>query len=289
MSGTLPSDVDTSLEEGEAAGCCGRESFRGLLTTLRATPALGRLLGSADEWAAQSESPAVLSYEFWQARFHGESGALGAVLRLNGQPFVVVGVLPRHVNGTAVESGPAIWVPLIAGKYLGLGADPKRCCEWGIGGRLRPGVTLQQAEAGTVAALHAAMMAAESRNKPLTEDARKEIELSDDRLESIEHGVSAMRTRFGTGLLALFGGAALLLLLACVNIAGLLLARAAAREREMAVRAALERDARPPDAALARGKHPAVCGRRSGGIAADEGGATLATGALPAMRIWERG
>ena len=241
LSGTFAeADVDTNLTEAESSrlvrtGIVSADYF----TTLGATPAIGRVLGAGDEWAAQGELPAVLSYGFWHTRFHGDAAALGSVLRLNGQPFVVVGVLPRRMNGTAVESGPSIWVPLVAGKYLGLGADPKQCCQWGIGGRLRPGVYVHQAEAETVAALHAAMMAAESRNKPLTEDARKGIELSDDRLESIEHGVSTLRTRFGTALLALFGGAALLLLLACANIAGLLLARAAGREREMAVRAAL--------------------------------------------------
>ena len=278
-------DVDTSLTEGGASrlvrtGIVSAHYF----TVLRAAPAVGRLLGPGDEWAAQGELPAVLSHEFWHTRFQASPRALGSVLRLNGQSFVVVGVLPRRVNGTAVESGPSIWVPLIAGKYLGLGADPKQCCQWGIGGRLRTGVTLHQAEAETIAALHNAMMAAESRNKPLTGDARKEIELSDDRLESIEHGVSAMRTRFGTGLLALFGGAALLLLLACVNIAGLLLARAAGREREMAVRAAL---------GATRGRlmrhwlaESAVLAAAGGlvGLLLAKLGLTLATGALPVMR-----
>ncbi len=241
LAGTFAeADVDTSLTEGDSSrlvrtGIVSADYF----TTLGAMPAMGRLLGAGDEWAAQGQLPAVLSYDFWHTRFHGDAAALGSVLRLNGQAFIVVGILPRRVNGIAVESGPSIWLPLIAGKYLGLGEDPRQCCQWGIGGRLRPGVTLQQAEVETVAALHAAMLAAEARNKPLTEDARKQIELSDDRLESIEHGVSTLRTRFGTALLALFGGAALLLLLACANIAGLLLARAAGREREMAVRAAL--------------------------------------------------
>ena len=173
---------------------------------------------------------------------------------------------------------------LIAGKYLGLGADPKECCQWGIGGRLRPGVTLPQAEAETIAALHNAMMAAESRNKALTGDARTQIELSDDRLESIEHGVSAMRTRFGTGLLALFGGASLLLLFACVNIAGLLLARAAAREREMAVRAALGATrGRLMRHWLAESALLAAAGGLVGLLLAKVG-LTLATSSLPAMR-----
>lgn len=233
-------DVDASLAEGAGSrlvrvGIVSADYF----TALGATPALGRLLGTGDEWAVRGELPAVLSYQFWQTRFRGEPGALGAVLRLNGQPFVVAGVLPRGVNGTAVESGPAIRVPLIAGKYLGSGDDSKKCCNWEIAGRLRSGVTLRQAEAESVDALRAAIMAVDSRTGPLTEEGRRQIEREDYRLESIEHGVSALRTRFGTGLLALFGGAALLLLLACANIAGLLLARAAGREREMAVRAAL--------------------------------------------------
>ena len=278
-------DVDTSLTENGGSrlvrtGIVSADYF----STLGATPAMGRLLGAGDEWAAQGELPVVLSYEFWQTRFQAKPGALGSVLRLNGQPFVVVGVLPRRVNGTAVESGPAIWVPLVSGKYLGLGADPKQCCQWGIGGRMRNGVTLHQAEAETIAALHNAMMAAESRNKPLTEDARKEIQLSDDHLESIEHGVSAMRTRFGTGLLALFGGAALLLLLACVNIAGLLLARAAGREREMAVRAALGATrSRLMRHWLVESALLAAAGGLAGLLLAKVG-LTLAAGALPVVR-----
>jgi predicted permease len=233
-------DVDASLMEGAGSrlvrvGIVSADYF----SALGAAPALGRLPGSGDEWAAGGELRAVLSYQFWQTRFHGEPGALGQVLRLNGQPFVVAGVLPRGVNGTAVEGGPAIRVPLIAGKYLGRGDDPKGWGDWEIAGRLHRGVTLRQAEEESVSALRAAIMAVESRTGPLTEGGRTEIERDDYRLESIERGVSALRTRFGTGLRALFGGVALLLLLACANIAGLLLARAAGREREMAVRAAL--------------------------------------------------
>ncbi len=233
------SDLDASLQEGDGsrlvrAGVVSADYF----TVLGATPALGRLLTRADEWAA-ADLPAVLSDQFWQDRFHRDPHALGAVLKLNGQPFVVVGVLPRGVNGTAVESGPAIRVPLIAGKYLGRNPDPRKCCSWEIGGRLRPGVTLTQAQTETVRALRDAILAVEARTAPLTEDTRREVEQEDFRLESVERGVSPLRTRFGTGLLALFAGAALLLLLACANIAGLLLARAAAREREMALRAAL--------------------------------------------------
>jgi cell division protein FtsX len=103
--------------------------------------------------------------------------------------------------------------------------------------------------------------------------------------ESIERaGVSAIRTRFGTGLLALFGGAALLLLLACVNIAGLLLARPAGREREMAVRAALGATrGRLMRHWLAESALLAAAGGL-GGLLLAKVGLTLATSALPAVR-----
>ena len=282
LSGTFAeADVDTNLTEDGGSrlvrtGIVSADYF----TTLGATPAMGRLLGAGDEWAAQGELPAVLSYDFWHTRFHGDAAALGSVLRLNGQPFVVVGVLPRRVNGTAVESGPSVWVPLVAGKYLGLGADPKQCCQWGIGGRLRPGVTLHQAEAETVAALHAAMMAAESRNKPLTEDARKA-----DRTERRPPGIDRAR-RLDAPHALWHGTACPLRRRGAAPAAGMRQHRGTAAGAGRRARTGdgrtrgLGRDTRPPDAALAGRKRPAGGRGRPGGIAAGESG--LGTGARSA-------
>jgi predicted permease len=138
-----------------------------------------------------------------------------------------------------VETGAEIRVPFIAGKFLTTEHDPKLCCFWEVAGRLRPGILRGQAEAETVSAMRAAMLAAYARKRPVTDEDRREAAEEDIRLEPIERGVSLLRTRFAGGLLALLGGAVLLLVLACANIAGLLLARAAAREQETAVRAAL--------------------------------------------------
>src|SRR5207248_54749 len=108
-----------------------------------------------------------------------------------------------------------------------------------IGGRLRPELNAGSAQAESVNAMRAAMLAMLAQKGPVSDDDRREVAEEDIRLEPVEHGVSLLRRRFGDVLLALLGGALLLLLLACANIAGLLLARAAAREQETAVRRAL--------------------------------------------------
>ncbi len=234
------SDLELYLTEGST----NRPVLAGIVTgsyfpVLGVQPELGRLLTQEDEWATQGQLPAVLSYEFWRSHFQGGRGALGSVLHLNRYPFVVVGVLPRNFNGTSVETGAEIRVPFIAAKFLTVEHDPKLCCFWEVAGRLQNGISHGQAEAETVSAMRAAMLEAYARRRPVTDEDRREAAEEDIRLEPIERGVSLLRIRFAGALLALLGGAVLLLVLACANIAGLLLARAAAREQETAMRAAL--------------------------------------------------
>src|SRR5215831_13277313 len=181
----------------------------------------------------------LLSYPYWQTRFHGEPAIAGRVLRLNHLPFTIAGVLPRGFNGIAIESGPPVHLLRSAAPILFPGRDRRECCQWEVAGRLRPSVSPAMAEAETADAMHAALIAARARREPVSDESRRFIENQQWRVLSLEQGTSMLRDRFGGGLGIIFGGALLLLLLACANIAGMMVARAAAREREMAVRAAL--------------------------------------------------
>jgi predicted permease len=220
------------LDEGSAA----RQIRAGFVTpgafdVLGVHAALGHIPARGDE--------VLLSYLFWQTRFHGEPGAVGRTLKLNRQVFTIAGVLPRGFNGITIESGPSIHLLRTAAPILFPGRDRSECCQWEVAGRLRPGISPVVAESETAAAMHAALIAAYARTQTVSDESRRVIENQQFRLLSLERGVSMLRDRFGSGLGVLFGGALLLLLLACANIAGMMVARAASREREMGVRAAL--------------------------------------------------
>src|SRR5690242_11238213 len=95
-------DLDGTLEDGGGSrlvriGVVSPDYF----SALGITAMFGRVLTPNDEWASGGELAAVLSYRFWQDYTRGDPGVIGRVVRLNGQPFVVAGVLPRGVNGTA--------------------------------------------------------------------------------------------------------------------------------------------------------------------------------------------
>jgi len=198
---------------------------------LGTTPAAGRLLVDADDSASASHQVMVISYELWQRRFAGDRRVVGQTVPLNGAPFAIVGVAPPRFQGTTVLHSD-VWVPITA-MPLALPRNSgslltSRESVWLLmGGRLKPGVTVAQANA-EVAAIGAALeheFPRENRGK----------------------GFAAMRSAIVPGhidivagfLGLLMGIVGVVLLIACVNLSGMLMARAAGRRREIAVRLAI--------------------------------------------------
>jgi predicted permease len=202
-------------------------------------PALyGRTLTAEDAKDNPGAPPAVLSYNFWQRRFAGDVRAVGRIITLRGHKFVVVGVMPRAFNGITTDTAPDLRIPLRAypllrfeGGFTGNGIALE------LVGRLKPGVSASRARAECYALWRAVTLQGFKRS-PNPEQLQNELARG-LQVESLEHGASVLRERFGLALELLAGSAGLLLLLLCSNVAGLLLARSSARREEIAVRLAL--------------------------------------------------
>ncbi len=190
-------------------------------------PAAGRLLVDADDAAA------VISYGFWQRRFGGSSTAIGAAIDLNGNPFTIVGVAEKSFRGTVLSQPFDLWVPLRTQPrtWPGMSASimENRNAGWlFLFGRLRPGVALRQAdvEMKTIAAQLGSAYPLTNGKRTVGVAAGVGI-YPDDRVEV-------------SGLLGLLSGAVVLLqLIACSNVAGMLMVHAAGRTREMGIRLAV--------------------------------------------------
>ncbi len=216
--------------------------FRGL----GLQPVLGRPLTEEDDRAG-AQPVVVLSYQYWQERFGGDPAILGQPLKLNQRSFTVVGVTPRAFTGTLqVDYRPAVTVPLAAepllhGEDSRLGTANRPGTWWlDVMGRLKPGPTHEQARASLDAAFQAAAL--EVMPPPRRADEPARLDPKDyPRLlaESGSRGMLDERRMHAPAIYGLFIVVVLVLLIACANIANLLLARAASRNAEMTVRLAI--------------------------------------------------
>ncbi len=185
------------------------------------------LIGSA--YSAQAPLRAVLSYQFWKRRYAGDTAVVGRVVRLQGAAFEIAGVMPEGFNGATVESGPDVRVPLeaLASLFPGTGIE-----EWDgsfeLVARLSDGVAVEAAR-GEAYRLYV--------NTSKADD--KPVAARDFDLESMTNGVSRLRKQAATPAALAMAGACLLMLMVCLNLSGLLLARLNVRRRDFAVRRAL--------------------------------------------------
>jgi putative ABC transport system permease protein len=199
--------------------------------TLGVRPALGRLLEPDDD-RAEAPGAAVISWAYWQRRFHGDHAVLGRSLLLNGAPATIVGVAPRAFFGLQVGLSPDVWVPLAMEPRT---QKPSRLADGSlvvrIMGRLRPGVSRAEAEAEM-------RVLDQQRIEDLVKRAPfwRQVQLL---IEPAGSGFAGPRDLFTGPLVMVMAVVAVLLLIACANVATLLVARASARQREMAVRVAI--------------------------------------------------
>jgi predicted permease len=205
---------------------------------------LGRTLLPADDLQngnlGAAGWPAMISDGYWHRRLGGDPNIIGHPITVNTIPFVIVGVMPRGFDGLSLEQQPAILMPLVTHNQVVSGsvsAGIARSDEPAgqILARIKPGT----AQSTAAAELTVLFRNSELANQNLTMAERNAIEKRFIEFEPAARGSSSLRRQFSDPLLALMTVVALVMLIACANIASLLLAKAGARQKEIAIRLSL--------------------------------------------------
>jgi predicted permease len=212
---------------------------------LGVAPALGRVFSpEADDRIYKGHPSIVLSYRYWANAFGSDPHVIGKKILVNNYPMDIVGVAPQGFAGLDPSTSPHVWAPIQMTPLMTPGRDDlgNRRSQWiQMFARLKPGFTVQSARASLQPLLHQIL------EEEVSEPALRTISPYDRNLflkrtalvETAANGYSRLRQQYSTALVVLMSMAGLILLIACSNVANLLIARAAARQKEIAVRLSL--------------------------------------------------
>jgi putative ABC transport system permease protein len=206
-------------------------------------PYLGRLLTADDDRTRLGHPVAVLQYDFWRKRFAGDRKMIGSNIRLNGSPFTVIGVSAPGFEGTDVGLATQVWVPVMMKPVITPtwdALDDERYTWFNLFARLKPGVGIDEAQTA-MKLLYRQRQEEELKGQQFQRfpETRERFLRQNFILVPAGGGQSSLRYGFERPLIVLQWLVGFVLLITCTNVANLLLARGAARQREIAIRGAL--------------------------------------------------
>lgn len=237
--GTDPLEVrwPRAASDGQAEQAVGHLVSGNYFKVLGVTAGLGRVFDPSDD-VPNARPTAVISYDYWQRKFHGDPSAIGRTVDLNGSPFTVVGITPPEFFGERMfERPPDFWIPITFQPEIMQRESwlTRKDMYWlNFIARLKPGVTRAQAQAildvqlrqfleGQVGGKH-------------SEGIKRAINQAYIQLDPGQNGISSLRAHYSASLRLLMGIVVLVLLVACANVANLLFSRSATRQREISMR-----------------------------------------------------